>query len=193
MITINLLPQEFRIQEKKVSKLPYMPVVLAIGTLFVCLTLYFYADYWSAKSKLAEINKEWQFVQPQSVRLQALQAEVDSKLKPLNVFLNSFVTADKPLTHMMSWTSEFLPPTSWLVEFKMERVGEGGRLYLKGLTLPSKEKSSIEFIETYLHDLKTKIPDANLSLTTSRQKIKAVEVTQFIATFEWGNPGAVKK
>lgn len=193
MITINLLPQEFRIQEKKSTKVPVIPIAIASGIILAAITLFFYADYWSAKSKLAEINKEWQFVQPQSVRLQALQQEVENKLKPENVFLNSFVTADKPLTYMLTWASEFLPSTSWLTEFKLDRVGEGGRLYLKGLTLPSKEKSSIEFIEVYLHELKKKIPDANLSLTTSRQRIKEVEVTQFIATFEWGNPGAVRR
>ena len=68
----------------------------------------------------------------------------------------------------------------------MERKQDGGRLFIKGLSLPSKEKSSIEAIEIYLHQLKEKIPDANLSLTTTRQTIEGTELTQFTANFAWG-------
>lgn len=193
MITINLLPQEFRVKEKVSIQLPWLKGAILAGGLVGVLTLWFYADFWMSKAKFAQTDKEWQFMQPQSQRLLQLEQEVNTKLKPENVFLNSFVTADKPLTLMMSWVNEFLPPTTWITELKMERLGEGGSLYIKGMTLPSKEKSSIEFIEIYLHQLKEKMPDADLSLTTSRKKMKEVEVTQFIATFEWGLNQGVKK
>ncbi len=193
MITINLLPEEFRVREKIHINIPWLPAVIGAAGIFLLLTGFFYVDYWLSKAKLSRVNKEWEVIQPQSQRLQQLEQEVETKLKPENVFLNSFVTAEKPLTNMLLWVSEYASATMWLVEFKMERVGEGGKLYVKGLTLPSKEKSSIEFIESYLHELKKQMPDADLSLTTSRQKIKEVELTQFIATFEWGLKPAVKK
>ncbi len=193
MIAINLLPEELRIKEKKIPKIPALKIAAGVGVVFVLLTLIFYIDFLMAKSKLGKLEKEWQTIQPQHQKLISLEQEVETKLKPENQFLNRFVTADRPLTHMMNWANEFLPSTMWLIEFKLERVGEGGKLFVKGLALPSKDKSSIEFIETYVHQLKEKITNANLSLTTTRQKIKNVELTQFIATYDWGIPEPVKK
>ena len=185
MITINLLPQEFRTHEKKSFKIPALKWVAGAGVLFSILTLYFYFDFLGSRGRLKHLEDEWKVIQPQSVQLKKLEQEVSTELKPERDFLTQFVTAERPLTAFMIWLSEFLPETAWLNEVSMERKGEGGLLLVKGLALPSKTQSSIEQIEIYLHHLKEKMPDANLSLTTSRQKLQNVEVTQFIANFEW--------
>ena len=45
MITINLLPQEFRRTRKPTMAKPYLPLAILAGSLFMLLTLFFYADY----------------------------------------------------------------------------------------------------------------------------------------------------
>lgn len=186
MITINLLPEEFRVKVKTQSKYPVIPIAIGVGSLFLILTIFFYIDFIVAKGSFSKLEKESANILPQSQQLKQLEQEVEQTLKPENAFLNRFVTADKPLTQLLTWASENLPPSTWLIEFKLVRKGDGGQLFLKGLTLPTKEKSSIELIEIYLHQLKSKMPDANLSLTTSRQRIKTVELTEFSANFDWG-------
>jgi hypothetical protein len=194
MITINLLPEEFRVKEKTQSKYPVKQIAMGAGVLFAVLTVFFYIDFVFANFSLKKLQKESADILPQQQQLKQLETEVEQTLKPENAFLNKFVTADRPLTHLFSWVSEQLPASSWLTEFKLSREGQGGRLFLKGLTLPTKEKSSIEWIEVYLHQLKAQMPDSNLSLTTSRQRVKGVEVTEFIANFDWGlTPGVPSK
>lgn len=192
MILINLLPEELRIKEKAKHDIPILKVAAAVGVVLGLLTVFFYFDFLSSQSKLKKLEQEWVTLQPQSMRLNQLEQEVETVLKPENLFLNRFVTADKPLTSILSWVSELLPDTAWLLEIRLDREGEGARLFVKGVALPSKEKSSIEQIETYLHQMKEKIPEAGLSLTTTRLEIENTEVTQFIANFEWGI-AAVKK
>ena len=186
MIFINLLPEEFRVVVKPKQDVPVKKLASVAGLIFLLLTVYFYIDYFIAKGKLSKMEVSWQKVQPQSLELSALEQEVQYKLKPEKAFLEKFVTTDRPLTHLLAWASEYLPESAWLSELTMERKGEAGRFFVKGLALPSKESSSIEFIEAYLHSLKKEMPDADLSLTTTRRKMEGVELTQFIANFKWG-------
>ena len=186
MITINLLPEEFRVVEKTPSKYPVIPIAIGVGVLFALLTLFFYFDYVSSNIRFGKLTKESATILPQSQKLKQLEQEVEETLKPENIFLNQFVIADRPATQMLFWVSEFLPEAAWLTELKLTREGEGGKIFIQGMSLPTKEKSSIEQIESYVHELKAKMTDANLSLTTSRQSIKTVEVTEFEANLEWG-------
>ena len=160
--------------------------------MFVLLTVYFYVDYLGAKAKLSTLRAEWSVMEPQSKDLQKLEQEVQNTLKPERDFLAAFVATERPLTHYLAWLSEALPEKIWLVELKMDRGANGESLFIKGLSLPSKEKSSIEHIENYLNQLKQKMPDADLTLTTTRQTTDNVEMTQFIANFQWGEAEAAK-
>src|SRR5690349_2231669 len=164
MIRINLLPEEFRIHDKVQTQIPAMKIAVGAGVFFVILTVWFYIDFLIAQGKVTKVKEQWAILQPQSASLKQLETEVETVLKPQNQFLNRYVTAAQPLTHVLSWLSESLPEKAWLTEVKLEREGEGARLFVKGLALPTKEKSSIEQIESYLHDLKKNIPDTNLNL-----------------------------
>jgi Tfp pilus assembly protein PilN len=190
MIKINLLPAEFRTVQKTTQNVPVVKIAIGAGCAFAALTVFFYFDYLLSLNKLRGVRKEWQVIQPRSAELKGLEEEVEGRLKPEKVFLERFVTTERALAAFMTWVSEYLPETSWLTELKMERKGQGGDLFIKGLAIGSKEKSSIEEIESYLHQLKEKIPDSNLSLTTTRQKIENTELTQFTANFNWGAPSA---
>lgn len=186
MITINLLPQELRHETKTTRQIPAKKVAIAAGAVFILLTLFFDIDLLLSHSKLRSLEKKWIELQPGSDGLKRLQSEVDSQLKPEKEFMDKYVTSPKPMTFILIWLSEFLPETTWLTEVTMERKGEGCDLLLRGLALPSKEKSSIEHIEEYLNHLQEKIPESKLSLTTTRQEIEQVELTQFTAHFTWG-------
>ncbi len=187
MISINLLPEEFRIKKKKASgdQKPYLKLAVGGAILFMIMTGYFYIDFLIASSRMKKLESDWLAVQPKAAELTALQAEVDNTLRPEKNFLAEFVATGNPLTYILQWCSEFLPLSGWLTEVRLDRRGEGGEVLVKGYCLGTKEKSSIEQIETYLHELKTKMPYAQLSLTTTRQQYEGVELTQFIANFVW--------
>ncbi len=185
MITINLLPEEFRVKKKRELNVPGVKIAIVVGAIFGLMTLWNFVDLLFAGGKLKKVEAEWQSVQPESQELNKLQQEVEGTLRPEKDFLANFVATGRPLTHFLTWVSEYLPTAAWLTEVRMERAGEGGDLLIKGLCLSTKEKSSIEQIETFLHELKTKMPDAELSLTTTRQTYEGVELTQFMANFHW--------
>lgn len=186
MISVNLLPQEFQLEKKTTSNVPVRKIAIGIGGLFAVLTLIFYVDFWLSFSRLKKIESEWNKVAPEALILKQLQSEVEGPLKQERDFMAQFVTTDRPLTSILMWLSQFLPETAWLIEIKLEREGDASHLLVKGASLPSKEKSSIEQIETYLHQLKEKMPDGKLSLTTTRQMAGQVELTQFTALFDFG-------
>lgn len=188
MILINLLPEEFRVKEKKTQEIPALKIAIIVGVLFALLTVGFYVDFLFAKVRLSKLEANWSGLQPRSLQLSKLEKEVEGTLKPEKEFLERFAATKKPLTYFMLWTSELLPDTAWLTEFKREVKSDGtDDFFIKGLAMASKEKSSIEQIEMYLHHLQEKLPGASLSLTTTRQRIEAVELTQFIADFKLGS------
>lgn len=184
MLQINLLPQEFRVKKKSETHVNYIKIAAGAGICFLILTVYFYFDYWSASRELKKMNAHWATLQPQSAQLKALEKEVETTLKPERNFLTKYVVTPKPMTYVLMWLSELLPDTAWLTELKMEQKDGEQSIFVKGLALPSKTQSSIEVIEDYIHKLKEKVPEAKLSLTTTRQKLSQVEVTQFIANFD---------
>lgn len=186
MITINLLPEELRIKEKVQQKeIPILKIALGAGIFFILLSILFYFDYLGAKAKLKKTNAQWVIVQPQSAVLNSLQSEVETVLKTEKDFLHRFVAAEMPLTHVLQWISDYLPERAWLTGVRLENNSDKHNLVIRGLCLPSKETSSIEFIEIYLHQLKEKMPKTKLSLTTARQIKDGMELTQFTAIFEW--------
>ncbi len=194
MITINLLPDEFRVKAKTSIKIPGLQIGIGAGLILALVTAIFYVDFLMVTSRYGKMNKKWKEIQPEYQALTQLQNEVDGKLKQEKIFMENFVTSQNALTHLLTWSSEYLPEAAWLTEIKLQRKGEGGVFLLKGLALSIAKQSSIEQIETYLHEFKRKMPDANLSLTTTRQTLEGIELTQFISNFEWGSkPDKPKK
>lgn len=186
MIQINLLPDEFRVKHRTLPNVPTIKLAIAGGVLLVLLTTYFYIDFMIASSSLKKIEAEWDKISPEAVILQQLQGEVEGALKQEKEFLERFATSPQPLTSILQWVSEFLPENSWLIEIKMEQDSKGSHFLLRGLSLASKGRSSIESIEGYLHQLKEKMPDSRLSLTTTRETQEQIELTQFTALFDFG-------
>jgi hypothetical protein len=194
MIEINLLPNEFKIKGKSTANLPYLQIAAILCVVFILATAFLYLDFYKVKSSMRKIDIEWKKIQPEFKKLSKLQMDLDGNVKVEEAFMEKFVTTQKPLTHILIWLSEALPSSAWLSEVKLDRTGDGEMLLIKGLVLPTDKKSSIELIEDYLHQINFKMPEARLTLTTSRQTIEKTEVTQFTAAFSWGaKPKAVKK
>lgn len=186
MLSINLLPEEFRVKVKAPTpEIPALKIAVAAGVLFSIVTLFFYFDYLGSQGKLKKLDAEWKVVQPQAQELNNLKAELESTIKPESVFLKSFVTTERPLTQVLEWLSAQLPEAAWLTGVSLKHDAGKKTLVVQGLCLASKEQSSIEAIELYLHQLKESMPETKLSLTTSRQIFENVELTQFTAVFQW--------
>ncbi len=192
MLQVNLVPDELRIKVQNTQQLPYIKLAIGGAVLFFILTVWFYFDYLHVGGELKKMNAAWTTLQPQSQQLKALETEVETVLKPERDFLEKNVVTPKPITYVLSWVSELLPDTAWLTEIKTELKDGNQNIFVKGLVIPSKTQSSIEVIEIFIHNLQAKLPEAKLSLTTTRQKIEQVEVTQFIANFDLKSGGGIK-
>lgn len=187
MITINLLPQELRKERKTSMRIPYIPLVILAGILFLLLTLFFYGDYLKARSAYKIVQTEWARLNPLMAQLKALENKIEIEMKGERDFLEKNVLNTDSMTRILSWASEFLPPRGWLTELKAEREGEGCRVILKGVVLPSRTQTSIEQIEEYLQKMKAQLPpEAVFALTTSRESSEKAEGTAFAANLEWG-------
>jgi hypothetical protein len=187
MITINLLPPELRKKPKRTTYVPYVPLAILAGVLFLLMTFFFYADYLSARSAYKRVRREWVRLNPLMGQLKAMETKIEIEMRGERDFLEKNVLNTESMTRILSWVSEFLPPKGWLTELKVERDGEGCRLTLKGVVLPSRTQTGIEQIEESLQKLKAKLPpQAALTLTTSKASSEKIEGTAFAANFEWG-------
>lgn len=189
MIRINLLPQELRKRDANATRIPYVPLAILAGVLFLLLTFFFYGDYLKARSTYKSVQKEWAKVNPLMAELKALETRVDGEMKGEKDFLEKNILNTDSMTSILVWVSEFLPSRGWLTELRAQREGQGFRVALKGVVLPSRKQTSIEQIEEYFQNLKAKFPpQTTVSLTTTKdaQDKEKTEGTAFAANLEWG-------
>ena len=187
MIKINLLPLEFRKRKASTTRIPYGPLVILAGVLFLLLTFFFYGDYLRARSAYERVHKEWVKVSPLMPQLKTLEKQVAVDMKGEKDFLEKNVLNKESITRILFWASYFLPPKGWLTELKAKREGEGCRLTLKGVVLASRTQTGIEQIEEYFQKLRTKLPpQTSVALTTSKEVKEKTAGTAFAALLEWG-------
>jgi hypothetical protein len=187
MIKINLLPPEFLKAKTSATRIPYIPLALLAGTLFLLMTFFFYGDYLRARSAYKKVHGEWAKLNPLMAQLKTLEKQVAVDMKGEKDFLEAKVLNKEPVTRMLFLASYFLPPGGWLTEFKLEREGEGCRLTLKGVVLPSRMQTEIEQIEEYFQKMKTELPPrTSVALTTSKESKEKAGGTSFSAQLEWG-------
>jgi hypothetical protein len=187
MIKVNLLPQELRKRKKSSTRIPYMPLFILGGVLFLLMTFFFYGDYIRARSAYKKVKKEWESLNPSMAQLKALETKIEVEMRGEKDFLEKNILNTESMTRILFWVSEFLPPKGWLTNLKAERQGEGCRLTLKGVVLPSRSQTGIEQIEEYFQKLKSKLsPQAAVILTTSKEVKEKTEGTAFVANIEWG-------
>ena len=187
MIKINLLPQELLKGKANATRIPYIPLALLAGVLFLLLTFFFYGDYLRTRSAYESVHKEWVRLSPLMAQLKALEKQVAVEMKGEKDFLEKKVLNTESMTQILFGVSYFLPPGGWLTELKAEREGEGCWLTLKGVVLPSRTQTDIEQIEEYFRKLKTKLPpQTSVALTTSKVAKEKTEGTSFAAYLEWG-------
>ncbi len=187
MIKINLLPRELPQGTKTSSRFPYIPLAILAGTLFLLLTFFFYGDYLKGRAAYKRVQKEWMPLSPRMGQLKTLEKKIEIEMRGENDFLRKNVLNTESVTRILSWASEFLPPKGWLTELKAERDGEGCRLTLRGVVLPSRTQTGIEQIEEFLQKLKTKLPSETVfMLTTSKEIKEKVDGTAFTANLDWG-------
>lgn len=187
MIRINLLPEEFRVSKKKIAKLPIIKAAAGVGIAFAVLTALFYIDYLVALAQRSQVQRRWEQIQPETLSLNQLRNDVEEILKPEKEFFEQYVDTATSLANLMMWVSQYLPEAAWLTELKLEYGEKGAEFLVKGLCLPTKEKSGIEQVEGYTQQIKEKMPSTNLNLTTTRQELEGNQLTQFVILFNWKN------
>ena len=187
MIKINLLPEDLRKSKKSSPRVPYIPLAILAGVLFLLMTCFFYVDYLKARSSYNRVHQDWIRLNPMMGQLKALEKKIEIEMRGEKEFLEKNVLNTDPSTHLLFWISDFLPPKAWLTQLDFERVEQGCLLTLQGVVLPSRSQTSIEQIEQYMQKLKAKLPpQAVLALTTAKEVKAKVEGTAFTAKFEWG-------
>lgn len=187
MIKINLLPPELHKRKKTTTRIPYIPLAVLACVLFLLLTLFFYGDYLRARSAYKSVKKEWVRLTPLMSQLKAMETKIEVEMRGEKDFLEMNVLGGDSMTRILFWASEFLPSGGWLTELKCERDGEGCRLALKGVVLPSRTQTGIEQIEEYMQKLKAQLPpQAKLALMTSKDTDENGEGTAFAAHWDWG-------
>lgn len=191
MIKINLLPPEMRIEAKVKKKISYAPFIRLAIIGLVLLTGFFFVDFLESKKQFKVVAAQWQELSPQMAELKAMEAEIEGKLKTEKVFLESSVVSEFPVTTTLEYASELLPDRMWLTELKVEKEDISQELVLQGVSLPSDDKTSIQHIQDYLHNIRGKLPDAYMTLTTARQTQDDIEVTTFVSRIEWGGGKAL--
>lgn len=187
MIKINLLPQELRKRKTTAPHIPYVPLLILGGVLFLLMTFFFYGDYLRAQSAHKRVQKEFKMLNPSLAQLKALETKIEVEMKGEKDFLEKNVLNTESMTWMLSWVSEFLPPKGWLTEFRAEREGEGCRLTLEGVVLASRTQTGIEQIEEYFRKLKMKLPPQTSVAVITSKGVKGMPAgTAFVAHLDWG-------
>jgi len=187
MILINLLPYEFR---KEALRDPRMRRTIRLvqggGVVFVGLTLIFYVQYFFEFRSLKAMQTEWQGLEADVQRVQQIRDEMTQGSEAEKNFIESYVISPFRAASILSHLSEFLPDSIWLLELRLVRQPQNNTLLIKGMSLPGRDRSSVQEIEKYLGDLKAGFPqNIELVLTTSRQLKDRIELTFFTAIFKW--------
>ena len=187
MIKINLLPAEFRTQAAVSSLFIHRRKIAAGGgAFFIVLTLVFYVQYQWAQHTLGGVESHWLSLQKDVQRVTELQLRIEGGSKREKEFLEQYVKSPFSVTAMLNAVNRFLPDSVWLIELKVTRQPKGSTFLIKGLSLPSSRKSSIQDIEQYLREMKAVFPPrTEVVLTTSRQIRENRELTLFTAIFKW--------
>lgn len=187
MIRINLLPAELRRNAgARLSPSQKRKILLGVGFLFFVFTLVFYVQYQFHLKELKSLQTHWVSLQKDIQRVTAIQSQLESGSKKEKEFLEHSITSPFPITAILNAVSQFLPNSVWLIEIKIARQSPQNSFLLKGLSVPSNQKSSIQDIEKYLRDVKKVFPQqTEVILTTSRQMKDNRELTLFTAVFKW--------
>lgn len=187
MILVNLLPSEFRKQTSRFGiPRPNQKFLKIGGVVFLSLTVFFYMQYLFELRTFKGLETEWFGIQQEVRHADQVKAEMEAGGKGERAFLEHYVLSPFQTTSILSAVSQLIPDSIWLVELKVLRQAKENTLLLKGVSLPSRDKSSVQEIERYLRDLKEKFPPgAELILTTSRQQKDRSELTLFTAVFKW--------
>lgn len=188
MIQVNLLPPELRTGRKSFyafsakNKKP----LIGLSVVFLVFTLVLYAQYQMSLGTLRELQAKWTTLQKDMMRVSNLQLELESGSKKEKAFLEHHVTSPLSVTAVLNGLNQYLPDSVWLIETKFSRQVKESTFLVKGFSLPSAQRSSIQDVEKYLRDLKQAFPpETELVLTTSRQTKENKELTLFAAVFKW--------
>ena len=186
VISINLLPAEFRKEKATGSFLRNKLFLNGLTATFLILTFFLHLQYRWVQDEYKRLKEQWSGLEKDSVRMAQLKTQIEQGVKDESDFLHNYVSSPFSTTAILNAVNALLPSSIWLLELKVTRLGKDNTFLLKGISLPGKQGMSIQDIEKYLSDLKEKFPTrTEIVLTTSRQVKDNRELTLFTAVFKW--------
>lgn len=187
MISINLLPHEFRKVTVFTQRTWLRPRYMKLaGCIFVLITIIFYIQFLFYVKTYSGLQKKWPALYANAQRVAQIRNEVQGGIKSERDFIAQYLVSPLSTTVILSAISEFLPSSMWLVEVKLTRQPKENIFILKGLTHSEKGRTGMQEVEKYLKLVKEKFPpETRLTVTTSHQERERVELTFFTAIFKW--------
>ncbi|MBI4971416.1 MAG: hypothetical protein HZC17_06220 [Candidatus Omnitrophica bacterium] len=201
MITINLLPTEFRrkIEQPHVISLRFGMIVACLIVFVLWISLAFMVG--TAKREMDNMSGDWK-------RLETGSKEADKIMLDINQnFLERKKTCDLISISDMSWAyvlnqiSDLIPDSAWLRKIKLSSSGmDEWEFWMKGIEKAPEDEPAIKSIGHYISAIKptleqdekqktkTAVPGAgsrelNVQTSTAQETINNNVLTSFEATF----------
>ena len=137
------------------------------------------------KGRLVKVNQDFAAIQPSVQEVRSLEQEVSSVLQAERDFLNAHILNKAALTSILQTISESLPEGVWLTALSINNSGKKRSFQIQGVVSGIKDKTNIQQIEDYLHQVKMVIPSSHFVYSTGKQLADKVSATAFTANFEW--------
>ena len=180
MITINLLPQEFRKAEKK-ETVPVSLVIVGVVVVMVVLHVLFGVLGLYKKAQLAYLEKKWTGEQAHFKEVSDLKKELEEKKRKADA-LKGFVVRDVYWTDFFNTINRAVPKGLWLNRLSVSDQG----LVIEGSVF-SFNIDQVALVNKFFDELKKdaffRARFTNFSLdSVQRRSIKQYEILDFLLT-----------
>jgi hypothetical protein len=180
MITINLLPKEFRRSEKKQIVLPYKTLLVLVVLVLIFLHLTSFVLAFFNKIQIAHLQNCWEKVEPESKDAAVMREEI-KKLEAELALVKAIYSRRVSLTQFFTVINLAFQRGLWLERFSFS-YDEG--LVLQG-SVVSLSQSEMTIIGKFLQKLKADRAYAGALLgielsSVQRRKVKDYDVVDFV-------------
>lgn len=175
MITINLLPTEFRrkIEKPQVISLRF-GMILAC---FVALLLWFGIAFMLGTShrELDNFSNEWKHLEIGAKEADRIMLDINQNYLERKKTCDLILAMDMSWAYVLNQVSDRLPDTAWLKRIKLSSTGlEDWEFLVKGMIKTSEKEPPIKVIGHYISSIKPSLEQSVKPAPVSRPAVAAV-------------------
>ncbi|GEM_PF-3341891 len=155
MITINLLPVEFRrkIEQQHVVSMRFSMMLACLVTVIIWLGLSFMLG--TAKREMDNLSSDWSRLEAGSKEADKIMLDINQNFLDRKKMVDSISMSDMSWSYVLNQISDLLPDTSWLKKLKLSAGGmEEWEFWIKGIIKPSDQEPPIKIVGKYIGALK---------------------------------------